>query len=332
MAAVFALSREREVKRIDRTWVLSKDELDDVKYSALVGFLGSNLALVLNRPESEFLARTQPKQAPYRLPSVDTRKERSCAYLVNFDPLNQKKLTLLGLASIRATDEFQRLTRDIAQWFANTQNWPKSYLFITNFEVVEGTARVSLIGILTSELTYGSFVEDPSRIVEQLKRGVMGDTVRKALICPHITGKRGDSYLTEPKAKVYEETPEPAQYFYNFAGLIPPRVPEELVGEVLGEVATHHYAEPLSHLSRALSETPGIENLVKAQVAVDDLTIQVSLSQLSRALRFVRLAGGRKGVLLFGTTVTCQLADRDLFASGLVKFLPHDEAEDLVRS
>jgi len=331
MAAVFALSREREVKRIDRTWILSKDELGDAKYSALIGFLASNLTIVMNRPESEFLARSRPKPASYRLPSVDTRKERACAYVVGFDPQNRKKQTLLNLPSIRAADEFQRVTQEIAQWFANTQNWPKSYLFIAEFDVVEGAVRGSLIGILTSELRYGSFVEDPSKIVDQLKRGVMGDTVRKAMICPHITGKRGDSFTTETKAKVFEETSEPAQYFYNFVGLIPPREPKELVGEIIGEVATRHYAEPLAQLSRALSESPGVETLVRANVTVDDVNIQLSLDQLTRALRFVRLAGGRKGVLIIGTNVACELANRDLFASGLVKFVSQSELEDLIR-
>jgi hypothetical protein len=251
---------------------------------------------------------------------------------VGFDQESLKKDTLLNLSSIRAEDQFRKVTRDIAQWFADTQNWPKSYLFITAFDLVEGAARISLTGILTSELTYGSFVEDASKIVDQLRRGIMGDTVRKALLCPHITGKKGDAFSTEAKAKVYEETSEPARYFYNFAGLIPPREPEEIVGEIIGEVATRHYAQPLSQLTRAISEAPGVENLVTAQISVDEVSIQVSLKDLGRAVRFVRLAGGRKGVLLMGSSIACRMAGRDLFASGLVSFLSQDDLVELFRS
>ena len=327
--SVYALSREKQEKRINRTWTLSRRDLEEPKYAALVDYLSSNLALNLNRRESELRAKERSQDAPYSIKTVDPRKEKGPAYLVGFKSGSNKREALIRLTSIHEKRAFENASREVAQWFADTQYWPKSYLFVATFEIVDSNVRLTLTGILTSELRYGSFVEDPSKIVDQLEQGIVGD-VKKALICPHITAKTADSFRTDSKVKVYEENPQPAQYFYEFAGLKAPRDPVDAVGEIIGEVAVTHTTQPLQELIRALQESPAGGDLVKAVVALDGMLIEVPIAQLERHVRFVKLAEGRRGVLLVGQQVKCEMAGHDLFASGIAKFLTTGQLRELI--
>jgi len=327
--SVYALSREKQEKRINRTWTLSRRDLEEAKYAALVDYLSSNLALNLNRRETELRAKERSQDAPYSIKSVDPRKEKGPAYLVGFKSGSNKRDALVRLTSIHEKRAFESASREVAQWFADTQYWPKSYLFVATFEIVDSNVRLTLTGILTSELRYGSFVEDPSKIVDQLEQGIVGD-VKKALICPHIIAKTPDGFRTDSKVKVYEENPQPAQYFYEFAGLKAPRDPVEAVGEIIGEVAVTHPSQPLQELIRNLEESPAGGDLVKAVIGLDGMMVEVPIAQLERHIRFVKLAEGRRGVLLVGQQVKCEMAGHDLFASGIVKFLTSGQLRELI--
>lgn len=332
MLSVFSLSREKENKRILRTWILSKDEVKETKYEALRAFVLSNLTTLINRPETEFRSRLKSKATTYALPSIDARREQSPAYVVRFERRTNKKEVLGGLRSPKNLEEFQKTAREVAQWFANTQRWPRSYLFVTYFEVIEGAVRIRLTGILTADVSSNVFVEDPSRVVDLLKQGVISQNAKKALIFPHIIGKEGDSIISEELVKVYEETPTPSQYFYSFADLVPPKDPEEIIGQVVHDVSAGPAATSMQRLSSALrvdDETSAAVELVSVKLIIDDVVVSMPFKTFERNVRLFRFPDGRKGVVLVGRSVACVMGGRDLVEAKLASFAKADGLDDL---
>jgi hypothetical protein len=333
MLSVFALSREKENKRILKTWILSKEEVREPKYQSLREFVASNLTTLLNRRETEFLSKGNSREAPYRLPSIDVRREQSSAFLVRFESGTKKEDVLAGLQEIRNINEFQKAAREVAQWYADTQRWPKSYLFVTCFEVIEGAARIALTGILTAEVTSDVFVEDPSKVVDLLKQGIIGANAKKAMILPHITGRREDSIRSDGLVKIYEDTPVPSQYFYSFADLIPPRDPEEIVGQAVYDVSTGPQPRTLSRLSAALRADvtiSGAAALVDVKVSIDEIVISIPFKTFERSVRFFRLPDGRKGIVFVGQSVSCLMGGRDLLESKIASYSKGEKLDDLL--
>jgi len=333
MLSVFALSREKENKRILKTWILSKEEVKEPKYQSLREFVASNLTTLINRRETEFRSKGNSKEALYRLPSIDVRREQSSAFLVRFESGTMKKDVLAGLQGLRNIDEFQKGAREVAQWYADTQRWPKSYLFVTCFDVIEGAARITLTGILTAEVTSDVFVEDPSKVVELLKQGVIAAHAKKAMILPHIMGRRGDSIRSDGLVKIYEETPVPSQYFYSFADLVPPRDPEEIVGQAVYDVLTGTEPRTLSGLSAALraDETISVAaGLVDVKVSIDGIVISIPFKTFERNVRFFRLSDNRKGILFVGQSVSCLMGGRELLESKLATYSKGEKLDDIL--
>src|SRR2546428_7117262 len=97
MLSVFALSREKENKRILKTWILSKEEVREPKYQSLRDFVALNLTTLLNRREIEFLSQANSEEAAYRVPSIAVRREAIASVLLRVAAGPQKE----GLSSGR---------------------------------------------------------------------------------------------------------------------------------------------------------------------------------------------------------------------------------------
>lgn len=124
---------------------------------------------------------------------------------------------------------FRAASTVVAQWFKERPFWPKQYLFVTQYELkAPRTGSFNCLGILTTKLEKGRLAEDMKQIVVQLDQGVMGDTVKKAILYPHMT-KRNANIIVETKAKVFEGTPKPAEYFYDFLNLEQPISPLDIL-------------------------------------------------------------------------------------------------------
>ena len=178
-------------------------------------------------------------------------------------------------------------------------------------------------------MVHGSFVEDARKVVEQLRKAVVGDTVKKAIIVPHVTRKRDESLTTDRWVKVYEGTPQPAKYLYEFAGLRAPRSSNDLVAEALEKVHAGGGQRNLQSLSTALQENPSYAAIARAEVMIDEVSISIPLRHLQERVHFLRLPSGQKAVLFVGETVSVHLEGRDLMAAKFVKFATKSLIEDL---
>jgi len=324
--AVFALQREKDTRRKERTWVLHKAELAQTMYQDLRGFVQTNLAGLVNRPETPFQTRATARSPNIGIPIADARAGRSAAYLVKFKSSGSKRDLLETLIDSRGG--FEGHADVLADAFLTTQNWPRCYLFVATFEVLEDGRDIPLLGVLTAELVHGSFVEDPKRIVEQLKRAVIGETVKKGVLFPHLVRKDNGTLATDSWVKVFEESSSPAHYFYDFLGIAMPKSAEEAVSDLVEESIGQGGSRLLRRVAEQIEASPGLAGTLAVDIGIDGLKLQVPLQSFRERVRFLSLPNGQTGVLFAGDSVSCHLSDRDLFALKAVEVLPWRDLKD----
>lgn len=319
--SILALSREKDKKRIERRWHFEKEELTKPPYATLWKFVTQNLSVMFNLPETPVLRGRSKSRPPITLLTKDARKERARAYVCDFLQTKGKEL-LHALSAANQGKKFEDCATEVGELFKETPFWPKTYLFTAQFRVESKTFSHNYAGILATKLEYGVLAENQAIILEQLKQGTINEKVNKGLIYPH-TIERAKSIEVEDRAKVYETTSIPANYFYSFIGLKPPASAQEELERQYLEYQGAHPNGPLEGFARSVSAQLLSNGLVK--VTLDFIEFDVSLFDLQRRFHFVRLADGKYLLVAKGTRLTVGLGREDLIFNKAIQVLTRNE-------
>lgn len=327
---VFALSREKTIKKIERSWDIDSNELRKQKYSIFQKFLNDNITILFNKGEAQYLRSKDINVPPLRLVSIDARKERSGSYIVSFKKKGGKRRVLDDVCSIQSKQEFIISAKKIAHLFRKASFWPKSYLFVVRFSVAYAPSKKIFVGILITQLEQGRLAEDTIKIVEQLKRGIMGDVVKKGLIYPHVTIHNGKLKI-ELKAKTYEDSPVPAAYFYSFLGLEKPQDAVEILSERYEEYHDIQPDEGIKGLINWLEEDEKLVEMPIVNVEIDDIRIKIPLEDIDKRVSITSLGKGNKGVLIKGKDIKVKLGDIDILQDGTIRVRDYKQLIDLLK-
>ncbi|MCK4443496.1 MAG: hypothetical protein KAW09_03065 [Thermoplasmata archaeon] len=314
--AVYALSREKDKKRIERNWDLDSQQLKSAPYSVFREFLKNNITILFNKGESEYLGSGRSERPPIHLEPVDVRKERSGSYVVQFKKKGSRKKKLDDVRAGMDRKGFRKLTKGIALLLKETPFWPKSYLIVVRFSVSHKSFRETFVGILTTRLEQGRLAESPKRIMEQLAQGVIGDVVKKGLIYPHLVEIGGD-LLLESKAKAYEDTRVPASYFYAFLGLEEPISVSDNLNTQYDEYCKHSPKKGIGELADWLDDDL-LAKIPLVNLEIDGIRIRVPLGEFDQRISIIALRGEEKAVLIRGRDVRASIGSHDAIEDGTV--------------
>jgi hypothetical protein len=328
--AVFALSREKTKKKIERSWDLNSSQLRKPIYSTFNKFLTDNVTILFNKGEAYYLHSKDIKSPPLLLASVDARKERSRAYLVPFKKKGSKRNLLNEVRNSKSRHELLKATNKIASLFRQTPFWPKSYLFVIRFNISYKSFRHNFVGIFITRLEQGRLAEDATKIIEQLKRGIIGDVVKKGLIYPHVTRKKG-KLLLERKAKSYEDTAVPASYFYTFLALREPEDTVEILSERYEQFRDSQPEEGMEGFRDWLGDKENLLEVSMVNVEIDNINIKVPLEDIDERILITALKNGNKGVLIKGKNVRVMLGDMDILKDNVIKVSDKKQLIDLLK-
>ncbi|MHA1664301.1 MAG: hypothetical protein ACTSVW_00495 [Candidatus Njordarchaeales archaeon] len=319
----YALSRERSRKIVERTWYLSKEDLLSEKFSTLNNFICNNIATIFNLYEVSMLTSEIREIPRLRISGSFGRIRRSKAYICEFFKDRSREL-LNRIRTCEKDEDFRREANILAEDFRRTLFWPKCYLFIVQFSLTS-VLKENFLAVLTTKLTHGALAENPEKIIEQLKKRLIDEKVKKGMIFPHIIQK-DDKLTTEYKAKVYEDNPKPAQYFYNFLGLFPPQSPQEVVSEYYQELDKPSFEDFIKYLKK---KDPRLPNLGKVKLIIDDLEIETTLANLRKFL-FAKLRTNKFITVIKCSKVMAIIDNNDLIKDGSVRLLNEDELKRIL--
>ena len=316
-ASIYGFTREKRKKRISNEWILNDTKLSSKTYSVLLTFLYKNLVILVNLFEIPRMERKKI-HPPIHLEGGDPKKELAKAYITSFtDKKNGVLLNDLQLCD--DDDSFSIYAHKISQLFLETRFWPRTYLFITQFSIKHPRIIERFIGILTTKLQYGQLAEDPERIISQIESGIIGDTVKKAAIYPHISEENG-KIITKPYVKVYEDTPRPAKYFYRFLSLDYPTGSREFVENQYSEICQKGLSID-AFVGSLKKDAPELLNQVHTKTVMDDIETNSSLADLYNKIQFARISDKEYLLLVKGSKISVLLGKDDLVKDGVIKFI-----------
>ena len=329
-ASIYGLTREKRRKKISNEWILDNTKLSSRTYSVLSNFLYKNLVILVNAFEIPRLEKKEIRP-PIHIEGGDPRRERAISYVTSFADREKGALLLNDLRFCRDDDSFSACTRKVSQLFLATPFWPRTYLFVTQFSIKHESFTDDFTGIMTTRLHYGQLAEDPRRVISQIKSGVIGDTIKKAAIYPHIFEKDGKA-TSEPYVKVYEDTPRPAKYFYRFLFLDYPVGTQEFAEKLYKEEVKEKELSLDEFVELLKKEDPEILNHVRLRTSVDRTVTSSSLSDFHKKIRFIRLDDKEYFLLVRGAKVSVLLGKKDLVEDGLINFMTKTElASELLK-
>jgi len=318
-ASIYGLTREKRSKKISNEWVLDNAKLSSRTYSILSTFLYKNLAILMNLFEIPRLER-QEIRPPIHLEGGDPRKERAKAYVTSFIDTAKGPLILDGLRLCKDDVSFSTYAREMSQRFLETRFWPRTYLFLLQFSVMHSSFSEKFAAILTTKLQYGQLAEDARRVIDQIRYGVIGDTVKKAAIYPHIFEKNG-KIESEPYIKVYEDNPYPAKYFYRFLRLEYPIGVQEFIEDLYNQELLDK-GLPLDRFVDLLKEKyPDLLNQINITTIMNEITTTSSLSEFHDKIRFAKINDREYLLLVRGSNVCVLLGKNDLVKDGKIEFM-----------
>lgn len=321
---VFALSREKDKKRIVKNWDLGPKTLKDEPYSIFRRFLVENISILFNKGESLYRHSKAIHKPPIRLRSVDARKERSGSNIVPFRKKGSKRGVLDDVRESKGRKDFLSAARKIAILFKQTPFWPRSYLFVVRFVVSAQAFRKRFVGILTAQLEQGRLAENTEKIMEVLKVGIIGDVVKKGLIYPHVISVDGKVRM-ESKAKCYEDSYIPASYFYNFLGMEEPRDAIDSLGREYGEYREHDPRGSLGGFVKWLDDEEILLATPLVDLVIDEIKMKVPLADFEERISIVRLGKGEMAVLIRGQDISVAIEDKNLLQDGTVRLCGRKE-------
>jgi len=327
-ASIYGLTREKRKKKISNVWILNRAKLLSTTYSVLSDFVYRNLAILVNLFEIPRLER-QEIRPPIHLEGGDPRKERAKAYVSSFMDEEKGPLTLNNLRLCKDDSSFSTYAREISQRFLETRFWPRTYLFILQFSIKHKDFSKRFVAILTTKLQYGQLAEDTRKVIYQIETGVIGDTVKKAMIYPYIFEKKGKITI-EPYAKVYEDTAHPAKYFYRFLQLEYPMVAQEFVENLYKEKFQSKELSLDQFIDTLKEKDPGLMKQISVTTDVDEISTLSSLSDFRNKMQIAKMGEREYLLLVSGSKVSVFLGKCDLVKDRKIGFLSKSKLIDKV--
>ncbi len=282
--ATFSLTREKNTKQVEMKPALMTSKLIQPSFKVLRNFIESNLAMVLNMAEESPTTTEAARSALFVEPRG--RRTRKRAYVLGF--WKTDRLPVLRKIVDANQSLFLDLSETIANWLKNSLFWPKTYLFVVQFDVPEVKQSKGFVGILLTKLKSGQLAEDEKTILQQIRQGVIDNNIKKAHLFPHVI-MGGNGLAVEERVKAFEDQPMPANYFYDFLFLQPPLYAQSLLEETYSALRKKKKPSSLLQVKESLKNISGdLLELARATIEVD--RVEISLLKQSAHSIFASLS------------------------------------------
>jgi len=279
-------------------------------FKVLRDFIESNLAMIVNmREESPGESETV---GPALFVESSGRRTRKRAYVLGFWKTERARV----LSDITRASQlvFLDLSVKVANWLKESLFWPKTYLFIVQFEIPEVKSSKGFVGIL-----------------RQIREGVIDSGIKKGHVFPHIT-MGGNGLAIEEKVKSFEDQPSPANYFYGFLFLEPPLYAQKLLEETYSKLRKR---KSLGSLSKVKESIKNVDSKLleqgKVTIEIDNVEIRVPVSEIDD---MVKLAKDEDGYLVCvkGSTMKAKIGKYDLIGDGALQLRSTKEIADEIKT
>jgi len=296
-------------------------------FKVLRDFIESNLAMIVNmREESPGESETV---GPALFVESSGRRTRKRAYVLGFWKTERARV----LSDITRASQlvFLDLSVKVANWLKESLFWPKTYLFMVQFNISEVKSSKGFVGVLLTKLKVGQLAENPETILRQIREGVIDSGIKKGHVFPHIT-MGGNGLAIEEKVKSFEDQPSPANYFYDFLFLEPPLYAQKLLEETYSKLRKR---KSLGSLSKVKESIKNVDSKLleqgKATIEIDNVEIRVPVSEIDD---MVKLAKDEDGYLVCvkGSTMKAKIGKYDLIGDGALQLRSTKEIADEIKA
>lgn len=306
----FSLTRERDQKKIDETFTIRTSEIESETFEDLMRLVTSNLEVLLSRPEKSYHGGFSIDESKVHL-SVDKRTQKSPAYVVGFQKKSRKIKVVEQAMTASDDSSFFNAAKQIALWFRDSLRWPRAILFISQIVLRTENEKIPLFSVLCTQLE-GRLVEHPKKIIELMRKGTIGRSVKKGLVFPHILNLDDVKTGSERKAKVWEETSRLAQYFYDFLDMKLPSDASTIISAKYNEKKKQGYSNLEDTIREVESEYVGISQSMVLKGEIDEISFHGPLTNMKEKVKVVELDDGSYELRIKGRKVGIYVGDHNI--------------------